>query len=52
MKVRIGEYDLSQLTIDDAEALYAAGLELRMTAEGKIIAYMDVGNLFTGGQAV
>ena len=46
MKVRIGKYDPAQLTIDDAEALCAAGLELEMTQDGKIIATMDVGNLF------
>ena len=46
MKVRIEEYDPAQLTIDDAEAICAAGLELEMTPDNKFAAYMEIGNLF------
>lgn len=47
MKVRMGEYDPAHLTIDEAEALYAAGLELEMTPDKRIIAVMELGNLFS-----
>ncbi len=46
MKVRIGEYDPAQLTIDDAEALRDAGMDIIMTTEKNIAVFMEIGNLF------
>jgi hypothetical protein len=46
MKVRIGEYDPTQLTIDDAEALRDAGMDIIMTTEKNIAVFMEIGNLF------
>ncbi len=46
MKVRIDLYDPAQLTIDEAEAINAAGLELEMTPDNKFAAYMEIGDLF------
>lgn len=46
MKVRMGEYEPAQLTIDDAEALREAGMELLMTTDNKIAAFMEIGDIF------
>ena len=41
MKVRMAEYDPTQLTIDDTEALREEGAELLMTPDKRIAVFMN-----------